>query len=65
MQLIADIDEVVVLAFGFTGGIKLLEANDVGILLSYEFQHPGPMAGSAFPFGGVIVKTADIPGEYA
>ena len=65
MQLIANISQVVVPALGFAGGVELLEANDVGILLTDEFQHFGFMAGGAFLFGDVIVKTADIPGEYA
>ena len=53
------------MALGFAGGIKFLEANDIGVLRSDEFQHSGSMAGSAFLFGDIIVKTADVPGEYA
>lgn len=65
MQLIADKGQVIVVALGFAGGIKFLEANDIGVLCADEFQHFRLMTGFAFLFGDVIVKTADVPGEYA
>jgi hypothetical protein len=65
VQLITDIGQVIVVALGFAGGIKFLEANDVGVLGPDEFQHFGSVAGSAFLFSDIVVKAADIPGEYA